>query len=119
MLPICIARWTSSASSSSDLVAPAWLNCLRGRLGVASHEEAEPFLVRRGRVECRDDASLEHDRDAVRESADLVELARYQEDRGALIALFEESLMYVLGRGDIQPARRLAGDEQLGPIRDL
>src|SRR5207249_5933174 len=81
-------------------------------LRVPRHEEPEPLLARVRGVERRDDAPLEHHRDAVGERADLVELARDEEDSAAARALLEQPLVHVLRCRDVEAARRLADDDE-------
>src|ERR1043165_5134845 len=86
---------------------------------MARHEQAEPLLRGVLRIEGRDDLPLEHDRDAIGERADLIELARDEEDRAAAGALLEEALVDVFGRGDVEAAGGLADDDELRLLGDL
>src|SRR2546428_5514065 len=94
------------------------LVCGRG-LRVPGHEEAEPLLGGVLRIEGRDDLPFVHDRDAVGQRADLVELARDEEDPAATRALLEQALVDVLGRRDIETARGLADDDEPRLLGDL
>src|SRR5438034_1286892 len=92
---------------------------LGGGLAVSGHEQPEPLLGGGRRVERRDDPAFEHHRNAIRERADLVKLARDEQGPRALAALLEEPLVDVFGRRDVETAGRLGDHDELGPLGEL
>src|SRR5581483_188837 len=84
----------------------------------AEHLEADLLLGRVGAVLAHD-LPLVDDEDAVRERQDLVQLERQEQDRAALVALLDEAPVDVLDRADVEPARRLGGDQHLRIALDL
>ncbi len=67
----------------------------------------------------RDDLALVHDEDPVRERQDLLELERDEEDRPAPVSLLDEPPVDELDRTDVEPSRRLRGDEDARIAVDL
>ena len=59
-----------------------------------------------------DDLALIDDGDTIAERKELVQLLRDEQDRGARLALFEQQPLHALNGADVQPARRLDGDEE-------
>src|SRR5438552_4437633 len=119
------ARSQLSQPPSADrlpLRSTGWASPLRalgGGLAVSGHEQPEPLLGGGRRVERRDDPAFEHHRNAIRERADLVKLARDEQDPRALAALLEEPLVDVFGRRDVETAGRLGDHDELGPLGEL
>src|SRR5215475_12573594 len=67
----------------------------------AGHQQAELLLGDGGRAE-RDNPALVHDRDAVGQGVDLVELGRDEQHRRALVPLGDQALVYKLDRADVE-----------------
>ena len=84
----------------------------------AGHRDAELLLGRRRR-ELTDDLALVHDEDPVGEREDLLELERDEQDAASLVALLDHAAMHELDRADVEPPRRLRGDQDLGVAVDL
>src|SRR6188768_3313555 len=78
----------------------------------AGHRDAELFLARRRRV-LTDDLAFVHDEDPVGQGEDLLELERDEQDPTPLVALLDEPPVNELDRADVEPARRLGGDQDL------
>ena len=94
--PCCGA--SGSLTRARRLLAP----CRR-----ASRARSRP----RSRPTCApDDLALVHDEDAVGEREHLVELQGDEQDRAALVALFDEAAVQVLDRSDVEAASGLRGD---------
>src|SRR5215213_2880520 len=89
---------------------PRW----RSRRGPAAarHRHAEVLLgdVRR---ELADYLTLVDHEDAVRQCADFLELERDQQDAAPVVSLPEQAAVHELDRADVEPARRLMGDQEL------
>ena len=66
-----------------------------------------------------DDLAFEDDEDAIGEREDLLELERDEQDRPALVALLDQATVDELDRADVEPARRLGGDEHARIAVDL
>ena len=62
---------------------------------------------------------LVDDEDPVRERQDLLELERDEQDAAALVALGDEPPVDELDRADVEPARRLRGDQHARVAVDL
>src|SRR5215211_8274590 len=84
----------------------------------AGHREAE---LLRGDVRpvLAYDPALVDDEDAVGERQDLFQLQRDEQDRAALVALLDEPAMDELDRADVEPARRLGGQQDARIALDL
>src|SRR5438477_449284 len=66
-----------------------------------------------------DDLTFVEDEDPVGERHHLLELQRDEQDRPPLVALGYEPSMEELDRADVDPARRLRGDQDLRVACDL
>src|SRR4051812_35018962 len=90
-----------------------------GRLAApAEHLEADLLLGDVGAV-LADDLTLVDDEDPVGEREDLVELERDEQDRAPFVTLLDEPPVQELDRADVEPSRRLCGDQHLRVARDL
>src|SRR3989441_174134 len=76
------------------------------------HEQADLLPVGRPAVAHGDDLTAVHDRDAIRQLEDLVELGRHEQDRCAGVALGDRLAMDELDAADVEAARRLVEDEE-------
>src|SRR4029077_1052982 len=85
----------------------------RPRLAAGGHEQADLILVGRATVPNRNDAAPIHDRDAVGELEDLVQLGRDEEDRRPPIALRDGPPMDELDAPDVQSPGRLIQYKEL------
>ena len=99
-------------------------------LGVLAHAAAScprppPVIAtpssssRRVRRELTDDLALVDDEDPVGEREDLLELERDEQDAPPLVALLDEPPVDELDRADVEPARRLRGDQDARVAVDL
>src|SRR3954447_4239492 len=84
----------------------------------ARHREAQ-LLLRCGRRELADDASLVDDEDPVRQREDLLELERHEQDRPTGVPLLDQAAVDELDRAHVEAARRLRGDQHLRVAVDL
>src|SRR3990172_13045985 len=86
-------------------------SCFRSNAG---HQQAQ--LLRRGRLalDLAHDAALIDHHDSVGQSQDLVQVFRNQERGGAGVTLVEQAQVHVFGGPDVEAARRLGGDEDVG-----
>ncbi len=83
------------------------------------HQQAKFFFVGFGGQALAHDLAVEHHRDPVGERQDLVQLDGDQQDRLALIAQGDDLLVDEFDRADIDAARRLADQQQVGVALDL
>src|SRR6266851_5239618 len=82
------------------------------RRAAPGHQQAEPSLIRFGRLEAHDPPLIHH-RYPVRKRAHLVELSRDQKNRRALIPLLHQPAMDELDGPDVDTARRLGREQDL------
>ena len=83
------------------------------------HQEADALLVGVLLGKLGEDPSLEHHQHAVGERQDLAELGRDEQDGAAAVALGDELLVDILGRADVEAARRLLGDQERRLVREF
>src|SRR6478736_6247032 len=84
----------------------------------AGHRDTELFLAR-GRRELSDDLALVNDEDPVGQREHLLELERDEEDRSSLVAFLDQAAVDEFDRADVEPSRRLSGDQDLRVAVDL
>jgi hypothetical protein len=78
-----------------------------------SHAVPPEVLVGdRGRIDDSHEFALVHDREAVGEGLDLVELRGDQQHAGARIAQFDQAVVDVLRRPDVDPSRWVGREHQ-------
>ena len=110
-----VVRDPAPAAERRERLLLAQAACLPA---AADHRDAE-LLLGDARRELAHDLALEDDEDPVGEREDLLELERDEQDAAALVALLDEPAVDELDRADVEPARRLGGDQHLRVAVDL
>ncbi len=94
------------------------LLCSRGN-GASRHEEPDLLAGEAGRLEGSRQPSPVHDDDPVRERHDLVQLRGDQEHRRSRVPRRHQPAVHVFDGADVQPSRRLGGDDEPDGSRKL
>jgi len=69
--------------------------------------------------ELADDSAFVKDEDAIGERQNLLQLERDEQDGFTFVSLLDEALVDEFDRTDVEPARRLSGDQQARVAVDL
>ena len=85
----------------------------------SSHHQAQPLEVGLVARHFAEDVPAVDDSDAIRERQDLLELGGDEQHRHARLCRGAEARRDVLDRTDVEPLRRLAGDEYRRVSREL
>src|SRR5437868_1345050 len=88
------------------------LRSIRTGIPSAGHEQADLLDVRLRARSLTDDRALVHDRDAIGERQDLVEVFADEKDADAVRGSLAQVRVHRLDRADVEPARRRCGNEQ-------